>query len=110
VTTVADALDRLKIVKDALESDDAPDDSPLAAVEAWSSVGNLLTVILDATKHDTSREGVMLHCLALDAATLAALAPYVMLATGRESRQSDLCFTAFASTVELLVELYEEAE
>jgi hypothetical protein len=107
-TTAQDALDRLLIVKAATEGD-VPD-NPLAAVEAFGAVTGFLEAVLDDTRDKDCPRCQMVFALALNAATFGSLAPVLAYTTGPDSRFSDLAFTAFADTVELLIEMHHEED
>lgn len=105
MTTVTDALDRLLIVKAATEGEDGQ----LAAIEAFGAVTGFLEAVIDDTRDADDLRSRMVYALAVNALTFGAISPILAFFTGPGSQPTDTTFNAFAHTVELLIELHEEA-
>jgi hypothetical protein len=104
MTTVAEALTRLQIVRDAVEG--TATDNPLAGAEAHHAVRALIEAVLDDPSADPACE----HCLTiyvLARNAIAHLATLPMMSVVMPQRTYDFAFETFAITVEHLISLLE---
>lgn len=92
MTTVEEALTRLKIVKEATKDFD----SPLAGVEAVTAVQAFLVAVLEDT------DDLTIRTLAANAIVMGGVMPLL-----DDEHAFRLTFSVFAQTVELLLEIHE---
>jgi hypothetical protein len=104
VATVADALDRLKIVKAATEGEDGP----LAGIEEMAAVEHFLTAVMDTYKEGESIEARTRFALAMNARALMGCAPILTALYGAGSKPAEVVFISFAETCEVLIDLHDE--
>ena len=113
MSTIAEAVERLysrllltayvEIVSEATDGLDGE----LASVEAFGAVTHLLHTLLDTYDNDESERGRMIYALTVNATGWGGIVPLLGALTGDGGRVTDLAFTTFAHTVELLVSLHE---